>query len=62
MNFLYILFFIVAIVWFGWLIGYPIFKKVRGEMVFDGTFHYSIGLLIGALAINIINLITKLIK
>ena len=62
MNFLYILFFVVAIIWLGWLIGYPIYKKVRGENVFDGSFHYSMGLLVGALVMNIINLITKLIK
>ena len=58
---LYILFIIMAIVWTIWFIGFPIYKKIKGERVLD-SFAYSLGLSIGALLINVLNLTIKLVR
>ena len=52
-------FIIVAILWFAWVIGYPIYAIANHKSIFgDGI--YALGTSIGALLINIINLVIKL--
>lgn len=62
MIFLYILFYTIAIIWACWLIGYPIYNKVKGRKFFDISLWYPLGLSTGALILNVINLIVQLNK
>ena len=54
----FIITFIASLVWF---IGYPIYKKLIKKVRFDWCW-YAIWLNVGALVINIINLIMKITK
>ena len=56
-----ILFIITCIAWLVWFIGYPIYKKLIKKVRFDWCW-YAIWLNVGALVINIINLIMKITK
>lgn len=55
MSVLLILFWITVALWSIWFVGYPIYKKTKKEKVL--TFHYILGLNIGAIVINILNII-----
>ncbi len=61
MEILYIIFFTITLLWVIWAIGYPIYCKIKHKKVFD-NFNYCLGLNSGAILLNIINLIVKLIK
>ena len=58
-----VLWIISFLAWLIWFIGYPIYKKVKREKVFDENgCLYALGLCMGALAMNLLNLFMKLIK
>ena len=56
-----VLWVILFISWLVWFIGYPIYKKLIKKVRFD-WYWYAIWLNVGALVINIINLIMKITK
>ena len=57
-----IIFFIITfIAWLVWLIGYPIHKKLIKKDRFDWCW-YAIWLNVGALGINVCNLLIKITK
>lgn len=58
---LIVLFFIACLFFIGWLIGYPIYRKVIKEPVWVGS-NYAIGTCVIALVINIINLFVQIMK
>lgn len=57
-----VLWIISFLAWLIWFIGYPIYKKVKKEKVFENGSIYALGLCIGALAMNIFNLFMKIVK
>lgn len=56
-----ILFIITCIAWLVWFIGYPIYKKLIKKVRFDWSW-YAIWINVGALVVNICNLIMKITK
>lgn len=56
-----ILFIIIFISWLVWFIGYPIYKKLIKKTIFDWCW-YAIWLNVGALGINVCNLLIKITK
>lgn len=56
---MYVLFFIIAFIWLGFLIGYPIYKKIIKKETFDWLW-YALWCNVIALFMNIINLVIKL--
>lgn len=56
-----IIFVITTLFFLGWLIGYPIYRKVIGEPVFLGS-NYALGLCIAALVVNLCNLFIQVMK
>ena len=58
---LFIFFIITFIAWLVWFIGYRIYKKLIKKTRFDWCY-YAIWLNVGALVINICNLIMKITK
>ena len=56
-----ILFIILFISWLVWFIGYPIYKKLIKKTRFDWCW-YAIWLNVGALGINVCNLLIKITK
>ena len=56
-----ILFIILFISWIVWFIGYPIYKKLIKKVRFDWCW-YAIWLNVGALVINVCNLLIKITK
>ena len=56
-----ILFMITLIAWLVWFIGYPIYKKIIKKTRFDWCW-YAIWLNVGAVVINICNLVMKITK
>lgn len=59
-NVFLVLWFIVLIAWLAWLIGYPIYKKVKIKY-FDWS-TYALGLCSLSLALNIVNLFIKMVR
>lgn len=45
----------------GWMIGYPIYRKVIGKPVFVGS-NYALGVCIAALILNLCNLFIQVMK
>ena len=45
----------------GWLIGFPIYSKIRHQNVFVGT-NYALIMCVLALILNIFNLLLRLLK
>ncbi len=60
MNVLYILFFIIFTIWLLWLIGFPIYKKLKNELLWGS--YYAVILCILALFMNIMNLFIHIYK
>ena len=58
---LFIFFIITFIAWLVWFIGYPIYKKLIKKVRFD-WYWYAIWLNVGALGINVCNLLIKITK
>ena len=58
---LFIFFIITVIAWLVWFIGYPIYKKLIKKVRFDWCW-YAIWLNVGALVINVCNLLIKITK
>ena len=56
-----ILWTILFISWLVWFIGYPIYKKLIKKKIFDWCW-YAIWLNVGALGINVCNLLIKITK
>ena len=56
-----ILWIILFISWLVWFIGYPIYKKLIKKKIFDWCW-YAIWLNVGALGINVCNLLIKITK
>ena len=55
MSVLFILFWITVALWSIWFVGYPIYKKTKKEKIL--TFHYMLWLDIGAVVVNVFNII-----
>lgn len=49
-----VIFWISVLIYIIWLIGYPVYKKIKKESIMDGTL-YSLVVCILALVVNIIN-------
>lgn len=60
MSILSILFWIAVAFWTIWFVGYPIYIKVKKKKIL--TFHYILGLNIGAIVINILNIINLIAR
>ena len=57
---LIVLWFVSFLSWLGWFIGFPIYKKVKKEEVFEYGSPYALGLCIGACIMNLLNLFIKI--
>ena len=56
-----VLLFIAICVWLVWFIGYPVYKKLIKKDYFDWG-AYTVGLNVGALIINLINLLYNIVE
>ena len=59
-NVLYVLCLIIFVIWLLWLIGFPIYKKIKNELLWGS--YYTIILCVLALLMNIINLILQILR
>jgi hypothetical protein len=57
---MWFLFSFATVFFVGWLIGYPIYRKVTHQTVFAGS-NYATGLCIAALVINLCNLVIQIV-
>lgn len=55
-----LLFFFSCVFFIGWLIGYPIYRKVTHQTVFAGS-NYALGLCVTAVVINLCNLAIQIV-
>lgn len=56
---MHVLFFIIALIWLAFMIGYPIYKKIIKKEEFDWCW-YAIWANVIALFMNIVNIVIKL--
>lgn len=55
MSILSILFWIAVVFWTIWFIGYPVYKKIKGQEIL--TLYYIVGLDIGTVIVNALNIL-----
>lgn len=60
MSILSILFWIAVVFWTIWFIGYPVYKKIKGQEIL--TLCYIVGLDIGTVIVNALNFLRLIYK